>query len=90
MKLATFTHDGATRIGVVTGDEIVDLAAAAPGLPPDMVALLAGGAAALEAARQAEARAAGRLKLAAVRLEAPIRRPSKFLAIGLNYADHVR
>ena len=90
MKLATFTHDGATRIGVVTGDEIVDLAAAASGLPPDMVALLAGGAAALEAARQAEARAAGRLKLAAVRLEAPIRRPSKFLAIGLNYADHVR
>ena len=25
MKLATFTHDGSARIGVVSGDEIVDL-----------------------------------------------------------------
>ena len=30
-----------------------------------------------------------RLPLADVRLEAPIARPPKFLAVGLNYADHV-
>ena len=41
MKLATFTHDGATRIGVVTGEQVVDLATVAPGLPRDMVAFLA-------------------------------------------------
>ena len=34
MKLATFTHSGTTRIGVVDGDEVVDLSAAAPELPP--------------------------------------------------------
>jgi 2-keto-4-pentenoate hydratase/2-oxohepta-3-ene-1,7-dioic acid hydratase in catechol pathway len=90
MRLATFTHDGATRIGVVTGDGMIDLAAAAPDLPRDMVALLAAGPAALEAARQAAARARSRLPLAGLRLEAPVRRPPKFLAIGLNYADHVR
>lgn len=89
MKLATCTHGGATRIGVVTGDAILDLDEAAPALPRDMVAFLAAGAAALAAARRATAGARPRLALADVRLEAPIVRPPKFLAIGLNYADHV-
>jgi len=90
MKLATFTHDGATRIGVVTGEHVVDLATVAPGLPHDMVAFLAAGGAAMAAARHAESAASGRLALADVRLRAPVVRPPKFLAIGLNYADHVK
>ena len=90
MKLATFTHDGATRIGVVTGEQVVDLATVAPGLPRDMVAFLAAGGAAMAAARRAESAASGRLALADVRLRAPVLRPPKFLAIGLNYADHVK
>ena len=32
MKLVTFTHAGATRLGSVVGEEVVDLAAAAPEL----------------------------------------------------------
>ena len=88
MKLATFTHAGATRIGVVVGDEVVDLAAAAPEMPRAMEAFLAAGAAALERARAA-ARGGARIPLVQVRLEAPVQRPRKFLAIGLNYADHV-
>jgi 2-keto-4-pentenoate hydratase/2-oxohepta-3-ene-1,7-dioic acid hydratase in catechol pathway len=88
MKLATFTHRGATRLGLVQGDGIVDLAAAAPDLPRDMLALLGAGRDAL--ARAAEAAAgAPTLPLDAVRLEAPLARPPKFLAVGLNYADHV-
>ena len=90
MKLATFTHDGATRIGVVTGEHVVDLATVAPGLPHDMVAFLAAGGAAMAAARHAESAASGRFALADVRLRAPVVRPPKFLAIGLNYADHVK
>ncbi len=88
MKLATFSHNGSTRIGVVTGDEIVDLAAAAPDLPREMVAFLEAGPEALTAAHAAIS-SGPRLPLAAVRLEAPIARPPKFLAVGLNYADHV-
>ncbi len=88
MKLATFTHEGITRVGVVTGDEIVDLAAAAPDLPHQMVALLELGPEALTAAHAALARGP-RVPLAEARLEAPIARPPKFLAVGLNYADHV-
>ena len=90
MKLATFTHDGATRIGVVMGEQVVDLATVAPGLPRDMVAFLAAGGAAMAAARHAESAASGRLALVDVRLRAPVLRPPKFLAIGLNYADHVK
>jgi len=90
MRLATFTHQGTTRIGVVVDDAIVDLAAAAPELPREMCAFLAAGPAALAAARAAVGGRGPRLPLAAARLEAPIRRPSKFLAIGLNYADHVK
>ena len=88
MKLVTFTHGGSTRVGVAVGDEIVDLAAAAPGLPRDMRGLLEAGRPALEAAEAAAARAPRRLARAELRLEAPVR-PRKCLAIGLNYADHV-
>ncbi len=90
MKLATFTHDGSTRIGVVDGDQVVDLSAAAPALPHEMVAILEAGQEALVAAHGAVGdAAAARIPLADVRLEAPIARPPKFLAVGLNYADHV-
>ena len=89
MKLCTFDQAGAARVGVVVNDEIVDLSLAAPELPREMTALLAAGPAAREAATSAASRAKSRIPLAAVRLAAPILRPPKFLAIGLNYADHV-
>ncbi len=88
MKLATFTHEGITRVGVVEGHEIVDLAAAAPDLPREMVGLLELGPEALTAAHEALTRGP-RMPLTETRLEAPIARPPKFLAVGLNYADHV-
>lgn len=89
MKLATFTENGVTRIGVVAGGEIVDLAAAAPDLPREMKAFLAAGDAALASARQAVARPGNRFTLDAVKLEAPVSNPQKFLGAGLNYADHI-
>jgi 2-keto-4-pentenoate hydratase/2-oxohepta-3-ene-1,7-dioic acid hydratase in catechol pathway len=89
MKLATFTHGGTTRIGVVDGDQLVDLSAAAPTLPTEMVAFLEAGDAALESARSAAAAPGKRLALADVTLESPVLRPPKILAVGLNYADHV-
>jgi 2-keto-4-pentenoate hydratase/2-oxohepta-3-ene-1,7-dioic acid hydratase in catechol pathway len=88
MKLATFTHNNVTRIGVVANDEIVD-AATLPDLPQDMIALLEAGPHALERLREQAERGGGRLPLAEVHLEAPVPRPPKFLAIGLNYADHI-
>jgi 2-keto-4-pentenoate hydratase/2-oxohepta-3-ene-1,7-dioic acid hydratase in catechol pathway len=89
MKLATFSHGGGTRIGVVVDDAIVDLSAAEPASPRDMIAFLTQGASALDRAAGAAKKSTNRIKLAEVKLEAPIARPPEFLAIGLNYADHV-
>jgi 2-keto-4-pentenoate hydratase/2-oxohepta-3-ene-1,7-dioic acid hydratase in catechol pathway len=88
MKLATFTHQGSTRIGVVNGGGVVDLAAIAPDLPRDMIGFLAAGSAALVRAREVSANAKA-IPLADVTLRAPILNPGKVLAIGLNYRDHV-
>ena len=53
MKLATFTDSSGTRVGVVQGDGVVDLASAAPDLPREMTALLGAGPDALAAAARA-------------------------------------
>ena len=90
MKLATFTHRRRRGIGVVLDDAIVDLAALEPGLPSDMLGFLEAGPSAVAAARRCAARGAAQIPLAEVRIEAPIRRPPKILAVGLNYADHIR
>lgn len=89
MKLATFSHKRGAGIGVVIEDSIVDLSAAAPELPREMTAFLAAGREAMDRARRAARESSNRIALSDVKLEAPISRPPEFLAIGLNYADHV-
>jgi len=70
MRLATFTHEGRTRIGVALDREICDIAAADRGLPDEMSALLALGQDGLRAACRTAARAP-RLPLAEVRWKRP-------------------
>jgi len=89
MKLVTFFANGTPRLGVVDGDAVVDLTAAEPGLPTEMTAFLAAGADALASAARALRGKGARHPLAGLTLGPPILRPPKFLAIGLNYADHI-
>ncbi len=84
MRLVSFTHAGTTRLGRLDGESVVDLGGS--GLPVTMLALLEAGGDALARAGRAEG---PELALPDVRLEAPIARPPKILAVGLNYADHV-
>lgn len=86
MKLATFQIGATPELGLVTGDRIVSITRALPQLPTDMAALIAGWADFERAVRQLSGDG---LPLADVRLLAPIRRPGKIMAIGLNYADHI-
>jgi 2-keto-4-pentenoate hydratase/2-oxohepta-3-ene-1,7-dioic acid hydratase in catechol pathway len=79
MRLARFESAGTIATGIVIGNEIADLG------PVDSITLLQAGAAATTAA----AEGARRIALDQVRLLAPIPHPPKFLAIGLNYADHI-
>jgi 2-keto-4-pentenoate hydratase/2-oxohepta-3-ene-1,7-dioic acid hydratase in catechol pathway len=87
MKLATFETDGIPTLGVVEGNAIVPLPRS--GLAAGMSDLIARwGSLKSEVEKIAKA-GAGKLDLAKVHLLAPIPRPGKILAIGMNYADHV-
>jgi len=93
VKLLTFTVEGKTRPGALKGDRVVDLAAA--GLPAGpyggLIEIARGGDAMVERARKAMNDAKAKTyALADVKLEAPIRRPPKVLAVGLNYIDHCK
>ncbi|TRW14787.1 fumarylacetoacetate hydrolase family protein [Glacieibacterium frigidum] len=83
MKLATYTDAGQTRTGIVVGDRIIDT-----GVAGTMIDLIRDWEA-LQPALAAKAAAGGGVPLASVRLEAPVQRPGKIFAIGLNYADHI-
>lgn len=91
MKLVTYTLDEQTCLGAVRDNGVIDLAAASGGrLPGDMLTLLQGGDAALDAAREVVQNTADSIPLSEVKLRAPIMNPSKVVAIGLNYMDHCR
>jgi 2-keto-4-pentenoate hydratase/2-oxohepta-3-ene-1,7-dioic acid hydratase in catechol pathway len=84
MKLVRFDVGGKPQLGAVRDDAIVPVTAF-----PTMLALIEAGAYGLARVR-AEADA-GRdpLPLTGVKLLAPIERPGKYLAIGMNYAKHL-
>lgn len=83
MKLATFTANGKTGIGIVRGDALVDISS----LAPDMTTLISNDA--LVAKAKATPADAPTIALSSVTLRAPVLNPGKILAIGLNYRDHV-
>lgn len=89
MKLATFTPNGDTfsRIGLLTDSGIIDLSQVVPDLATNMLAFLEAGEDAMAAARAA-ASTTPHYALTEITLEAPIKRPPKILAIGLNYRAH--
>ena len=83
MKLATYTLHGRTSTGIVVGDEIID-----SGVAGTMIDLIRDWEQ-LKPDLEKRAAAGGGIPLASVRLEAPVQRPGKIFAIGLNYADHI-
>jgi 2-keto-4-pentenoate hydratase/2-oxohepta-3-ene-1,7-dioic acid hydratase in catechol pathway len=83
MKLCTYTADGHTRTGIVVDGRVID-----SGVPGTMIDLIRNWDA-LKPALEARAAAGGGVPLASVHLEAPVPRPGKIFAIGLNYADHI-
>jgi len=86
MRIVAFRTGDGPHLGVVEGGEVADVTAGDPALGGVLSGVLdGGGLAALDAAR----RTAPRVPLDGVALLAPVGRPPKFLAIGLNYRDHV-
>lgn len=89
MKLVTFSASGRTAIGAISGESVVDFGIAAPELPRSMREFLKAGPTALARAREAIRGKRNALPLAAVRLEAPVPDPRKFLGIGGNTRSHL-
>ena len=88
MKLATFTYNKQSRVGAVVDNTVVD-SLGNNEIPATLIEFLAAGAPAMTAMQRQIDSGAHRIALDQVKLEAPIPRPGKYLAISLNYADHI-
>ncbi len=98
MRLVTYHEVDELRLGVLHGDQVIDvqrwLSPASEPLPTTMIGLIAMGDAGLQRLRQAldllpEHALAGAPRLDALKLAAPIPRPRKnVFCIGQNYAAH--
>lgn len=88
MKLITFTEQNQTRVGAVVDNAVID-GLGNPAIPDTMIEFLSAGTQALQAMQQLIDSGEHRLALADVQLHAPVPRPPKYLAIALNYADHI-
>lgn len=89
MKLATFNVGDVAEVGIVKDGRILSVSRAAPQLVRDMSDLIARWDQVRPELQRLEQSAEGWRALSEVRLRAPIARPGKMLAIGLNYASHI-
>lgn len=89
MKLVRFTQDGRPELGALKGESIVRLARIAPQFT-EMRQIVALGADELSKLRTAIDSAAPAVHTSSVKLLAPIERPGKYLAIGMNYREHAK
>lgn len=86
MRLARYKFDGSSKLGVVVGDGVTCLDELGF---TSMMNLIAEGSDALEYIAAHVARRDASHRLSEVKLLAPLERPGKFLAIGMNYGKHV-
>jgi 2-keto-4-pentenoate hydratase/2-oxohepta-3-ene-1,7-dioic acid hydratase in catechol pathway len=91
VRLGTFLFEHGVGLGrVLDENQVLDLRLAAPELPRTMRQLLAAGRDALQLVRNCPSDGRAIRDLKTIEHLAPIPDPSKFLAIGMNYKDHVQ
>ena len=88
MKLITYEKDSKSFIGSIDEGGIVAFDND-PSIPKDMLGFLDEGLSSMEKAKSLHADKKNRIALTDVNLKAPISRPPKIIAIGLNYSDHL-
>ena len=86
MKLARYGFQGSIHLGAVKDERIVPLDALGFG---SMLDLIEAGDKGLMSVRHEADTAKSSIPLSEVELLAPIERPGKYLAIGMNYAKHL-
>lgn len=90
MRLLAFQNNGEQRIGVLQGDQVVDLSIAAPGLPGELVEIIEGGDDCLKMIKTAQESANPESLVHVDELDwlPPTRKAGKIICLGLNYAAH--
>jgi acylpyruvate hydrolase len=92
MKIVGFASEAGPRLGIVEGDQVIDLQAVDPTLPGDLGAVLRRDRGDLkplaDLARRAPATA--RRPLAGLTYALPVALPGKIICLGLNYLEHVK
>ena len=88
MKLITYERNSESYIGSVYEKEITPFDAD-QSIPKDMLSFLEEGEGAMKKAQELCNEKENRIPLSEVNLKAPIARPPKIIAIGLNYSDHL-
>jgi len=92
MKIAGFEADGGLRLGIVEGDQVVDLQTADPKVPANLGEALAANNGDLKPLADIAKRApaSARRPLKGLKFGLPVARPGKILCLGLNYLEHVK
>ena len=88
MHLISFKNGSRNQIGALNKDEVIPFSLDSS-LPEDMLSFLEAGEEALKAARKLSETMHKRIAVNDIKILAPISRPPKIIAIGLNYADHL-
>jgi 2-keto-4-pentenoate hydratase/2-oxohepta-3-ene-1,7-dioic acid hydratase in catechol pathway len=92
MKIVGFESGQGLRLGVVEGDQVIDLQAADAKMPANLADYLASSGGDLKplADLAKRAPASARRPLKDLKLGLPVARPGKIICLGLNYMDHVK
>jgi 2-keto-4-pentenoate hydratase/2-oxohepta-3-ene-1,7-dioic acid hydratase in catechol pathway len=92
MKIVGFEAEGGLRLGVVEGDQVIDLQAVDAKMPADLGAVLAANNGDLKSLGDIAKRAptSARRPLKGLKFGLPVAKPGKILCLGLNYLEHVK
>jgi 2-keto-4-pentenoate hydratase/2-oxohepta-3-ene-1,7-dioic acid hydratase in catechol pathway len=92
MKIVGFEANDGPRLGVVEGDQVIDLRAVDANMPSDLRVVLEKnkGDLAPLAELAGRAPASARRPLAGIKYALPVANPGKVVCLGLNYLEHVR
>ncbi|MGB3549843.1 MAG: fumarylacetoacetate hydrolase family protein [Candidatus Binatus sp.] len=90
MKLVTYSYHNNVKLGAIKSDGVIDLRKRIPALPGEMIALIEKWDDVRSKVEELVEESEPDAPLDDVRLMAPVTRPGKVMAIGLNYADHIK
>ena len=92
MRIVGFEANGALHLGVVEGDQVIDLQAVDNKIPADLGDYLRRDNGDLSPLKDAAKRAAARARrpLKGLKYGLPVATPGKVICLGLNYLEHVK